>query len=184
MKYNKLVGAVLIGAVALTGAFEGKRNVAYQDVGGVWTVCNGETNGVKQGDKYTDAQCAEMLAKSLEKHNKPLEKLDYQLPPNVHIATLDFAYNVGVGNLESSTLYRHLQNRQIQYACYQFNRWTKVRIGGELRDCRNPQWNCRGIVVRREIETQLCLGQISVREALYLLGQLPTDEEVINAISQ
>ncbi|MBE4617366.1 lysozyme [Vibrio navarrensis] len=182
MRYNRLIGATLVGAVALTAAFEGKENVAYRDVGGVWTACFGETAGIEPGDSFSDAQCSAMLAKSLEKHNKPLEKLDYQLPPNVHIATLDFAYNVGVGALENSTLYRHLQRGQIQYACYQFNRWRYVTIGGEPRDCRDSQWQCRGIVTRREIETQLCLGQISVYDALLQLGQLPTDTEIINEL--
>lgn len=55
-------------ATPLVGRWEGKRNTAYLDKiasPAVWTVCCGETRGVKRGDSYTDAQCAAMLGKGL-----------------------------------------------------------------------------------------------------------------------
>ncbi|QMV16664.1 lysozyme [Vibrio spartinae] len=175
MKYNRLIGTVLFGAVAVTGTFEGQRNEAYQDPGGVWTVCFGETAGVRQDMSYSDQQCAMMLASSLNYHNQPLENLHYQLPPNVHIAALDFSYNLGTNALRRSTLYRKLKQQDIAGACLEFNRW--VYLNG--KDCRVTGNRCRGIVTRREIETQLCLGQISVRDALIQLGHTPSDSEVM-----
>ncbi len=172
MRFNKLIGTVLFGAIAVTGALEGKRNVAYQDIGGVYTACYGETDGIRSDDSFTDTQCAQMLAVSLSYHNEPLETLNYQLSPNVHIAALDFNYNTGA--LERSTLYKKLQRNE--YACGEFNRW--VYAAG--KDCRVKSNNCYGIVVRRDIETRLCTGELSVREALSLLGHAKTDKQVLS----
>ncbi|PWI34848.1 lysozyme [Vibrio albus] len=174
MRYNKLIGSVLFGAIAVTGTFEGLRNEPYQDIGGVLTACYGETEGIRQNDNFTDMQCAQLLAVSLSYHNEPLEALNYQLSPNVHIATLDFTYNLGTNALKRSTLYKKLKNKQD--ACSEFNRW--VYAAG--RDCRLEENNCYGIVVRRDIETRLCTGELSVKEALKLLGHAETDKQVLS----
>ncbi|MDW6094041.1 lysozyme [Vibrio rhizosphaerae] len=179
MRYNKLIGPVLFGAIAVTGTLEGIRNKPYQDSGGIWTICHGETAGVTQNQSYTDEQCAMLLASSLSYHNEPLESLNYQLPPNVHIAALDFSYNLGTNALRRSTLYEKLQGHDIAGACQEFNRW--VYVAG--RDCRKEGSNCSGIVTRREIETQLCTGELSIKAALQQLGHLPSDSDVIGAIS-
>jgi lysozyme len=174
MRYNKLVGSVLFGAVALTGAFEGLKNTVYQDIGGVYTACYGETEGITPGENFTDEQCAQMLAVSLSYHNEPLEKLNYQLSPNIHIAALDFNYNTGA--LERSTLYKKLQRGED--ACGEFNKW--VYAAG--KDCRIKSNNCYGIVKRRDIETRLCTGELSVKDALQALGAAQTDKEVRNGL--
>jgi lysozyme len=178
MKYNKLIGTVLLGAVALTGSFEGKKNEPYKDIGGTLTACYGETSGIKRNDKFTDEQCAQMLAKSLSKHNAPFEQLGYQLPANVHIAALDFSYNLGVNALSRSTLYRKLKERDTKAACLEFNKW--VYAAG--KDCRVKSNGCYGIVTRREIETQLCMGQITVKDALIKLGSTLSDAEVVSGL--
>ncbi|MGF1727058.1 lysozyme [Photobacterium nomapromontoriensis] len=179
---NKLYKALLVAAVALTGAFEGYRNTSYQDSGGIWTACYGETLGIEQGDQFTKAQCDAMFGKSLQKHNTPLEYISQQLPPHVHLASLDMAYNIGTGNFKRSTLYRYLQNGDYPNACMEIPRWRYVTIDGKPRDCRDPQWNCRGIITRREVVSQLCLGQLSINDALARLGQLPLDAQVMEAI--
>ena len=56
--------------------FEGLRTTAYPDPATgrePWTVCYGETAGVKRGDTYTVAQCKAMLARSLEGYALKLE---------------------------------------------------------------------------------------------------------------
>lgn len=176
MRYNKLAGSVLFGVIALTGTFEGLKNEPYQDIGGVLTACYGETEGIKPDESFTDEQCAQMLAVSLSYHNEPLEDLGYQLSPNVHIATLDFTYNLGTNALRRSTLYRKLKSGED--ACGEFNRW--VYAAG--RDCRVKSNGCYGIVVRRDIETRLCTGGLSVKEALTLLGHAKTDKQVRSAL--
>ncbi|RQW63439.1 glycoside hydrolase family protein [Vibrio viridaestus] len=173
MRPNKLMGAVLFGSVALTGAIEGLRNDTYQDMTGIPTACYGETEGISLDDSFSDEECAQMLAVSLSYHNEPFEELHYQLKPNIHIAVLDFTYNLGTNALRRSTLYYKLKNKQ--YICDEFNRW--VYVGG--KDCRVKKNNCYGIVKRRNIETQLCKNEISVKQALSIMNKSKTDREVI-----
>lgn len=182
MRVNKLHAGLLAGAIALTGGFEGYRQVAYQDSGGVWTACWGETLGIKPGDTFTRAECEAMFGASLQKHNTPLEDIPQPLPPEVHLASLDLAYNIGTGAFRRSTMYQLLLSGQYPEACMQLTRWTNVRIGGELRSCYDETSNCRGIVTRREITQQLCLGQLPVNDALARLGQLPLDSEIVEAL--
>jgi len=73
VKRNAALGAACISVV---GSFEGLRTVAYPDPatrGKPWTVCYGETDGVKAGDRYTVAECKAMLASSLEKYALAVE---------------------------------------------------------------------------------------------------------------
>ena len=42
--------ALMSLAVATVSQFEGRELRAYQDIVGVWTICYGETRGVKPGD--------------------------------------------------------------------------------------------------------------------------------------
>ena len=166
MNKNKLAGSLLAAAMALAAGFEGVRYVAYQDVGNVWTICYGETLGVKKGDKATPEQCKSQLIAGLLRHNAPFEKLPRQLPANVHLAALDFCYNVGVGNCTGSTLWRHLQTGRYDEACQQFTRW-RYAAG---RDCSQPGSQCRGVWERRRLERDICTGAMSVEDAVTRLG--------------
>ena len=167
MNKNKLAGSLLAAAMALAAGFEGVRYVAYQDVGNVWTICYGETLGVKKGDTATPADCKSQLIAGLLRHNAPFEKLPRQLPANVHLAALDFCYNVGVGNCTNSTLWRHLQTGRYDEACQQFTRW-RYAAG---RDCSIAGNNCRGVWERRKLERDICTGAVSIEQAAARLGQ-------------
>ena len=167
MNKNKLAGSLLAAAMALAAGFEGVKYVAYQDVGGVWTLCNGETLGVKRGDTATPEQCDNMLIAGLLRHNAPFEKLPRQLPANVHLAALDFCYNVGTGNCTRSTLWRHLETGRYDEACQQFTRW-RYAAG---RDCSQPGSQCRGVWERRKLERDICTGAVSIEQAAARLGQ-------------
>lgn len=182
MNKNKLTSALLAGAIAVTGGFEGYKHYAYQDSGGIWTACYGETLGIERGDSFTKSECDAMFATSLNKHNAPLAKIPQPLPHNVHLASLDMAYNIGVGAFQQSTMYHYLRNADYPNACMEIPRWRFVTINGKARDCRLKENNCRGIVKRREVVQQLCLGQISVNDALFAMGQIPLDVEVLEAM--
>jgi lysozyme len=155
---NKLIGGVLVGAVALTAGYEGLKTTAYHDTGGIWTICHGSTLGVKQGDVVSIEDCRAKLTVELAKHNKPLERLPRQLPANVHIAWLDFCYNVGVGACGSSTGYTLLERGDYGGACRQLLRWKYTQVNGELRDCSVAGSGCAGIWARRQGEYRLCVG--------------------------
>ena len=167
MSRNKLAGGLLAAAMALAAGFEGVKYVAYQDVGNVWTICNGETLGVKKGDTATPEQCKSQLIAGLLRHNAPFEKLPRELPARVHLAALDFCYNVGTGACTRSTLWRHLETGRYEQACEQFTRW-RYAAG---RDCSQEGSGCRGVWERRKLERDICTGAVSLEQAAARLGQ-------------
>ena len=163
--YKKLAAYGLGSALALSGAFlvvpmegEHKKNgwhETYLDVVGVPTACYGQTGRafdgthIKLGQKFTDEQCAEMIAEELVKFDKQLDKVfkveyrnDYQ-----HAAMVSFAYNMGIANVKTSTLARLFNQGEYEQACDQLSRWVyakKKKYGGLVR--------------RREVEKAWCLG--------------------------
>jgi len=160
-KRNILGGGVLVMAVALTTQFEGFSTKAYPDAGNVWTICYGETKGVKRGDAATREQCDSQLIKSLLTHNEPLTKLPNELPDNVHLATLDWVYNVGATNATKSTLWKYLQQGKYNEACGEFTKWRYVAG----KDCSKDR-SCTGVYTRRIVERDLCMGKITINQAL------------------
>lgn len=85
---GKLIGTVGAGAAALligtVAMWEGKSNDPYLDIVKVPTVCYGETRVKMQ--RYTDAQCEDMLAEGLNdfakgvlERNPELKNRPYQL---------------------------------------------------------------------------------------------------------
>ncbi|AWK83836.1 lysozyme [Photobacterium damselae] len=179
MRYNNLTTKTLAIAIALTGGFEGYSYYAYQDSGGVWTACFGETAGIKPGDKFSRTECERMLATSLDKHNAPIRKIPQQLPLSVHLAALDMTYNIGVSAFERSTMYRYLLNSDYSNACREISRWRYV--AGQ--DCSVRSNNCYGIVRRRELVQRLCLGEIAINDALIQIGQQPIDDDILEQIN-
>ncbi|HIF9238271.1 TPA: lysozyme [Photobacterium damselae] len=176
---NRLTKPLLLAALALTGAFEGYRLVAYQDSGGIWTACYGETLGIKPKQVFDHETCEAMFSSSLQRHNRPLEAIPHALPPQVHLASLDLAYNIGIHAFQRSTLHRHLQDADYEAACQQFIRWRYVNG----KDCRDRANQCYGIVIRRSLVQQLCLGEIDINHALASLGKMPLDVQVIEAMN-
>lgn len=71
----------------------------------VVTVCNGHTDlddpNLKEGDYYTAAMCAGVLAADLAKYNKDLARYlgpNFLVSDRMHVALLSFDINVGPGN--------------------------------------------------------------------------------------
>lgn len=165
---NKLKGAALIAALAITSAFEGTRYVAYQDSGGIWTICTGATKGVKQGDTATPDECKTRLMVELLEHAKPLERIPHQLPDHVIVAWADFSYNLGVGTLQNSTGYKLLQQGRIAESCKNILAYKYIRVGEKLVDCFDDANAriCGGIKKRRITEYKLCAGEVGIGAAL------------------
>jgi GH24 family phage-related lysozyme (muramidase) len=137
-------------AVSLIGGWEGLKLKAYRDIVGVWTVCYGETRGVKPTDVYTKAQCDEMLAEGIIDFEREVDKLiTYKgdIPVEVKIAVVSWAYNVGTGAAARSTLMRKLNAGDLEGACNELLKWN--RAGGRV---------VQGLVNRRIDERQLCLS--------------------------
>lgn len=146
-------------AVPLVAKWEGKRNKAYYDtiaVPPVWTVCYGETRGVRRGDHYSDADCFRMLRvavldfrRRLHPHFTDVTKAT-RLTPKRDAAYVSLAYNAGVYAISRSTAVRRLNAGDIAGGCVAIGWWNKS--GGRLR---------RGLANRRAEETAYCLSGLS-----------------------
>lgn len=121
----------------LTEQFEGCRLTAYKDSGGVWTVGYGHVAGVHAGMTCTQAQ-AEMwlqqdLAWAVSRVNAdvhvPLTQEEFD-------ALVDFCFNCGAGNLDSSTLLKLVNAGRFAEAAQQFEAWDRCDgsvVAGLLR---------------------------------------------------
>ncbi len=134
----------------LVGGFEGLRTTAYPDPATgrePWTVCYGETEGVKRGDTYTVAQCRDMLAKSLEGYALKLEAcVTRPMGDETYAAFLSLSYNIGSGGFCKSSVARLWNAGDTRAACdamLKFNRAAGVVFPGLTR--------------RRTQERALCL---------------------------
>lgn len=85
--------------IDLIKSFEGCRLTAYKDAVGVWTIGYGHTNGVKEGQKITQAQAEDFLKADLAKFEKAVDALNMGFNQNQFDALVSFAFNCGAGNL-------------------------------------------------------------------------------------
>ncbi|HBS5744947.1 TPA: lysozyme [Klebsiella pneumoniae] len=142
-------GAIAIASVMLGNAdgLEGRRYYAYQDVVGVWTVCDGHTGtDIRHGHLYTDRECDSLLKADLQKVASAIDPLiKVRIPDPTRAALYSFTYNVGSGAFASSTLLKKLNAGDVPGACKELQRWTYA--GGK-------QW--KGLITRREIEREVC----------------------------
>lgn len=141
--------------VPLVARWEGKENTAYYDTiasPAVWTVCYGETRGVKRGNRYTDAECASMLERGLVTYRDGLhayftpETKAGRLTPERDAAYVSLAYNVGIRGAGRSTATRRLNAGDIAGGCKALTWWN--RAGSRV---------VRGLVNRRADEYRLCM---------------------------
>ncbi|HIE9717744.1 TPA: lysozyme [Klebsiella variicola subsp. variicola] len=142
-------GAIAIASVMLGNAdgLEGRRYYAYQDVVGVWTVCDGHTGtDIRHSHRYTDRECDSLLKADLRKVASAIDPLiKVRIPDPTRAALYSFTYNVGSGAFASSTLLKKLNAGDVPGACKELQRWTYA--GGK-------QW--KGLITRRDIEREVC----------------------------
>lgn len=141
---------VLSLATALGGYYEGTRHVAYPDPSGngVWTICQGHTQGVKPGERASDAQCAAYLSSDMQAAYADVQRcITYPIPVTVQAAFTDAAYNIGAHVVCGSTLQRLANDGDVRGACEQLTRWNKA--DGKVMP---------GLVNRRAAERDLCLN--------------------------
>lgn len=154
-----ILAAIVTGGSAYTildaavPIVEGNPLQAYQDVGGVWTICGGVTEGVKPGQVETVAGCQRRNAAEIRKGLAHVDRCVTVAMPETRKAGLAlFAYNVGGGAFCRSTLVKLANAGKPAEACAQLDRW--VYVAG--KDCREASSGCPGIVQRRALERALC----------------------------
>lgn len=138
---------LLVGALVLSGAgvasiqkHEGTLTRAYLDPVGIPTVCTGHTGPeVRVGADYTKEQCADLLRKDTQVAQKAVKALvKTPITQGQYDVLVSFTFNVGRGNLASSTLLSKLNAGDCIGAANEFSKWTYAR-GQQLP----------GLVIRR-----------------------------------
>ena len=116
--------------IAAIKKFEGVRLTAYQDSVGVWTIGFGHTKDVKKGDRITQYQAEQFLREDLKKFEAVADKCKRITTQGRYDAILDFIYNCGPANFESSTLKKYIEVGKATWEIQeQFLRW--VNAGGK-----------------------------------------------------
>lgn len=135
------------GIKALT-RLEGCRLKAYADVGGVWTIGVGHTGpDVYEGKRITPEESDALLREDVGKFERAVgEAVTVPLTQAQFDALVIFAFNVGVGAFERSSLVRGLNAGDYDSVPAQLRRWNRVKgavVQGLVhrRDAEVAIWN-------------------------------------------
>ncbi|MEB7958863.1 lysozyme [Raoultella ornithinolytica] len=151
---NSIIGALGTGAIGIAtvmvsgkAGLEGREYVAYRDIVGIVTVCDGHTGSdIVWGKQYTDKECDALT-------RRDIQRIAARVDPHIKVPTTEtqraaiysFAYNVGATATINSTLLKKLNSRDYSGACAELKRW--VYAGGK-------KW--KGLINRRDVEYQVC----------------------------
>jgi len=113
--------------------FEGFRAKPYKCPAGVPTIGYGSTfysNGKKvtlKDKPITEQDATNLLTTVVTNFSSGVSKLlKIQVTQNQFDALVDFAYNVGIGNLKSSTLLKKVNAKNFSGAALEFIKWNKA----------------------------------------------------------
>ena len=131
--------------------FDGFHSKVYLCPAGIPTIGYGSTRG-KDGKRLrrnaahiTEAEGEELLKRDISSAEKAIKRLvKVELNENEFSALCSFVYNLGSGNLQSSTLRAKLNRGDYEGAANEFPKWR--RAGGKI---------LKGLVLRREMERKL-----------------------------
>ena len=136
--------------VELIKHFEGFEDTAYLCPANVWTIGYGRTRNVKEGDRITEAQAERDLLEELEEFkHQVLHSVKVELTQNELDALTSWTYNLGVGNLKSSTLLKKLNAGNKSEVPAEMVRWNKAN--GKV---------LAGLTKRREAEAELWAKEV------------------------
>ncbi len=147
---RKLAGVAALSAALISAAclWEGTKYVPYEDVVGVWTVCQGYAKpDVVRGKTYSKEECGRLLKTQLAEHGDAvLRCTDVPLNRHQYDAFTLFTYNVGGNAYCKSSLLKKLNAGDYAGACEGMLAWDMA--GGK---------HVRGLYNRRKFERDLCL---------------------------
>lgn len=149
MSRSRKKAAVGAAACVFVGGWEGVQTVAYPDPatrGHPWTICYGETSGVKKGDRRSIEECRAGLAKGLDHYGDQMERcLAVPISDDQWIAFVSFSWNLGPGRF-CSKIAPLVNTGRMKDACdklLDYDRAAGIRM--------------RGLTRRREAEHELCM---------------------------
>ena len=153
-------------ALDLIKYFEGFRCSAYLCPAGVWTIGYGATYGL-DGERVTadhpeisEVEAERLLRRDVMRFARSVDRLvKVQIDADQRGALISFAFNLGAGALQSSTLLRRVNGMEWGDVPAQFNRW--VYAGGRTLP---------GLVRRRQAEAGLWTGSHSLMPSERVAG--------------
>ncbi len=146
---NQTVRRIGPQGLALIKRFEGLRLNAYKCPADVPTIGYGSTGPhVKMGMCITEAEAERLLLEDLDRFERGVVKAGGTMTPGQFSALVSFAFNLGLGALQGSTLLKKHLAGDYDGAAKEFARWNKA--GGRVLP---------GLVTRRAAEANLYRGQ-------------------------
>ena len=131
--------------LSLIKKFEGLRLKAYKCSANVLTIGYGHTGGVKETDKITLEEADSLLKKDIAKFEEYVsDNVMVKLNQSQFDALVAWTFNLGVGNLRSSTMLKKLNESDYGSVPFEMRRWNKA--GGKTLD---------GLIRRRQAESLL-----------------------------
>ena len=135
--------------VDLIKHFESCKLTAYQDSVGIWTIGWGHTGSVKKGDIWTQGEADNILLNDLDKFEGYVNQyVKVPLTQNKFDALVSWTFNLGPGNLKSSTMLTKLNEKKYDEVPSQMKRWNKA--GGKV---------LHGLERRRNAEAAMFSGE-------------------------
>tara|TARA_B100000214_G_scaffold372929_1_gene352166 strand:- start:963 stop:1406 length:444 start_codon:yes stop_codon:yes gene_type:complete len=136
---------ISLEGLSLIKKFEGCKLQAYYCSGGVLTIGYGHTGGVKETDVITQEEADKLLKGDVLRFEKYVEdNVKVELDQSQFDALVAWTFNLGVGNLKSSTMLKKLNNGEFESVPFEMRRWNKA--GGKTLD---------GLIRRRQAESLL-----------------------------
>lgn len=142
-------------AVELTVPSEGVLTHLHDDPVGKPTACIGHLiqRGETPQKTYTEEECISIFVSDWVKHENLLAdavKVPYK-SAWMKGAVTDFTFNKGIGNVNSSTMLKNLNNRDYSAACFQLTKWVYGTINGE-------KVVLKGLNIRAQAQYKYCMG--------------------------
>jgi len=139
----------------LTERFEGCRLVAYPDPGSggdPWTIGYGHTGPeVVEGLEITQEQAEQYLSQDIKQAEANVNAIVHvELTQEEFDALVDFAFNCGCRNLDSSTLMKKLNAGDYEGASQEFIKWD-MAAGHHMA----------GLLKRREAEAAMFISKLA-----------------------
>lgn len=124
--------------------FEGFSNTAYRCPAGKWTCGIGHTSGVTATTTCTRKEAEQWLKEDLAPVEAYVNTIEQVRTQGQYDALVDFAYNLGLGNLKSSTLLRKIKaGAPVAEIQAEFRRWVYAK-GKKLKGLvRRREWEAR-----------------------------------------
>lgn len=140
--------------------FEGFRSRSYRCPSGVLTIGYGHTKDVKPSDIVTPFEAKKLLESDFDDVFTTLKSFNFNLKENELFAIADFVFNLGIGTLIRSSIFRLLNDYSFSHSDSLSNHYKnlickKIEEFVYYTDKHGVKRKSNGLVKRRQFESTL-----------------------------